>query len=164
MPSRRKTREFVLQVLFAADFTDHDPEETLQLLEDHFASDDDEPVRTHRVMSSFAHELVSAFSRDQEAIDQLIMRLSKHWKLYRMTGVDRNLLRMAVTEMICIDGTPGRVVLDEAVEIGKRYGTDHSASFVNGILDRVHTLGNLAGSKRKLSDILKELDQDTIRD
>ncbi len=154
----------MLQVLFAADFTGHDPEETLQLLENHFSSEDEEPVRTHRVMSSFAHELVSAFSRDQEAIDKLIMRLSKHWKLYRMTGVDRNLLRLAVTEMICTEGTPGRVVLDEAVEIGKRYGTDHSASFVNGILDRVHTLGYLPGTKRTLSEILKELDQESPRD
>ena len=81
-----------------------------------------------------------------------------------MTGVDRNLLRMAITEMTCIEGTPGRVILDEAVEIGKRFGTEHSAAFVNGILDRVHTLGNASGSSKKLADILKELDLNPLPD
>ena len=154
----------MLQALFAAEFTNQDPEETLQLLEKHFSVEDEEPVRTRRVVGDFAKELVAAFNENREAIDLLIARLSKHWKLHRMTGVDRNLLRMAITEMTCIEGTPGRVVLDEAVEIGKRFGTDHSAAFVNGILDRVHALGNPAGFKKKLNEILKELDRDPLTD
>ncbi len=154
----------MLQALFAAEFTNQDPEETLQLLEKHFSAEDEEQVRTRRVVGDFAKELVAAFNENRESIDLLIARLSKHWKLHRMTGVDRNLLRLAITEMTCLDGTPGRVVLDEAVEIGKRFGTDNSAAFVNGILDRVHALGNPAGLKKKLTEILKELDRDPLKD
>ena len=112
MPSRRKTREFVLQVLFAADVQDRDPEDLLPLLEDHFSSEQEDAVKVYRVMKGFARDLVATVSRDRIAIDRVIRELSHHWKLYRMNRVDRSILRMAIAEMTSFPEIPGRVTLD----------------------------------------------------
>jgi transcription antitermination protein NusB len=159
VPSRRKTREFVLQALFAADARNEDPRETLEFLESHFARHKDEDVQMHRIMSDFAEQLVSAVAEDREAIDKMIARLSHNWKLHRMTRVDRNILRMAIAEMIHFGETPGRVILNEAIDIGKKYGAENSAAFINGILDRIHALGSRPASAEQLQQILISLDQ-----
>ena len=77
-------------------------------------------------------------------IDALIARCSLHWKLNRMNSVDRNVLRVATYELAFSEEIPGRAILNEAIEIAKRYGSEDSGRFVNGILDRVaHELGRL---------------------
>jgi transcription antitermination protein NusB len=164
VPSRRKTREFVLQVLFAADARNEDPLETLAFLENHFSAEEEEDLKMHRVTKEFAHALVDAVSRDRAAIDDLITRLSQHWKLHRINRVDRNILRMAIAEMTNFSQTPGRVVLDEAIEIGKRYGAENSAAFINGILDRIHALLNRSPGTLDLKEMIAVLDESNSTD
>jgi N utilization substance protein B len=159
VPSRRKTREFVLQVLFAADARNQDPTEVLEFLETHFSSHEDEELKMHRVAKEFARELIGAVSRDKTVIDELISRLSHNWKLYRINRVDRNILRMAIAEMTNFPLIPGRVILNEAIEIGKKFGADNSAAFINGILDRIHMLEPRPTSASELQRSLTELDQ-----
>ncbi|MEJ2717079.1 MAG: transcription antitermination factor NusB [Deltaproteobacteria bacterium] len=159
MPSRRKTREFVLQVLFAADAQDRDPENLLSLFEDHFSDEHEEAVKVYRVMKDFARDLVAAVSRDRISIDRVIRQLSHHWKLYRMNRVDRSILRMAIAEMTSFPEIPGRVTLDEAVDLGKKYGTENSAAFINGILDKIHELQCGRPPAQNLPEILARLDE-----
>ena len=73
----------------------------------------------------------------QEELDALIARYSEHWRLERMALVDRNLLRLATFELLYRDDIPAKVVINEAVELAKRYGTEESGAFVNGLLDRI---------------------------
>jgi N utilization substance protein B len=86
---------------------------------------------------SFADELVLAISADLEGIDARIRSASKHWRLERMARVDRNVLRLGVYELSHDDGTPRAVIIDEAVELAKRFGAEGSHIFVNGVLDRI---------------------------
>ena len=159
MPSRRKTREFVLQVLFAADARNQDPADAWDFLEGHFESDPEEVVKMGRVMKDFARDLVLAVSRDLKVIDELIAHLSHHWKLSRINRVDRNILRMAIAEITNFPEIPSRVILNEAVEIGKKYGADNSSAFINGILDRIHNLEPRPSSPAQLRKIITELDE-----
>jgi transcription antitermination protein NusB len=159
VPSRRKTREFVLQVLFSADARNEDPTETLDFLENHFDAADDEDVNLHRVTKDFARQLVLAVSRDLEIIDRLISNLSQHWKLHRINRVDRNILRMAIAELTNFAETPGKVILNEAIEIGKKYGAENSGAFINGILDRIQVLEIRPSSPTECYEILATLDQ-----
>ena len=131
----------------------------LAFLETHFDCEMEEELQMHRVVKEFALELVEAVSRDSKAIDQIIAKLSENWKLHRISRVDRNILRMAIAEMTNIPGTPGRVVLDEAIEIGKKYGAEHSSAFINGILDRIHAFTNQAGSVISLQEMMAALDE-----
>jgi transcription antitermination protein NusB len=164
VPSRRKTREFVLQVLFAADARNEDPVDTLSFLETHFSSEEDEDLKIQRVMPDFAVQLVEAVSQDREAIDRLISRLSQNWKLSRINRVDRNVLRMAIAELTTFPDTPGKVVLDEAIDIGKKYGAENSPAFINGILDRFHSLLNSPGSMLSLQEMIASLDESFSKD
>jgi len=85
----------------------------------------------------FAEDLFRAAEAHQEKIDDLIVRNSKHWRLERMPAVDRNLLRMAVSEMLAFKGTPYPIVINEALEIARRYCATESINFLNGILDAI---------------------------
>ncbi len=154
----------MLQILFAADARQQDPLETLEFLETHFHEDDDEELKLHRVIKNFARELVAAVSRDRAIIDELISKLSHNWKLYRIDRVDRNVLRMAIAEITNFPEIPSRVILNEAIEIGKKYGAENSAAFINGILDRIHMLEPRPASATELQKSLTELDQNTSTD
>jgi transcription antitermination factor NusB len=81
--------------------------------------------------------LVEGVLRHQNALDALITQSSLHWKLYRMSGVDRNILRLATYELAFKEKIPPRAILNEAIELGKRYGTNDSGRFINGVLDRI---------------------------
>ncbi len=159
MPSRRKTREFVLQVLFAAEAVKRDPRDVLPQLESHFRSDEEQALKLHSVMGDYARELVSAVAKDRQVIDDLISKVSHNWKLYRLSSVDRNVLRMAIAELVNFPEVPGPVILDEAIEIGKKFGADKSSSFINGILDRLHVLDPRPTSASHLHDIITRLDE-----
>mgnify|MGYP000515671548 CR=1 FL=1 len=86
----------------------------------------------------FTEELVRGIVDDADAIDAVIQDESTKWKLERMTAVDRNVLRLATYELKSQSDIPGRVILDEAIEIARRFGTEDSARFVNGVLDGLH--------------------------
>jgi N utilization substance protein B len=85
----------------------------------------------------YAEGIVLGVAAAREAIDERIQRASEHWRLSRMTRVDRNVLRLAAWELLNEPDTPRAVILDEAVELAKRYGTEESGAFVNGVLGKV---------------------------
>lgn len=126
--SRRKTRECALQMLFQNDMTDADPEEIRKLF---WASQ-----RAEAGERAFADHLFQKAVENREVIDGFIQRFARRWSLQRLAVVDRNLLRMAIAEFLYAD-TPRAVVIDEAVEIARRFGTEKSPEFINGILDAV---------------------------
>jgi len=164
VPSRRKTREFVLQVLFAADAQEQDPAAILPFLADHFGMDDERVIRMDRIMQEFARELLAAVSRDKEAIDDLIARLSHHWKLHRMNRVDRNILRMAIAEILTFADIPLAVTLNEAIDLGKKYGAENSSAFINGILDRMKSAKSPGLELAGFRESLGLLDEPTTTD
>ena len=95
----------------------------------------------------FADSLVRGVVEHRDSIDATLARASTNWKLSRMTAVDRNLLRLGTFELAHLPTVPARVVLNEAIEISKRYGTADSSAFINGILDRVAALVRPSGAE-----------------
>jgi transcription antitermination protein NusB len=85
----------------------------------------------------FADDLFRVATMNREKIDELIVANSQHWRLERMSAVDRNLMRMAVGEMLGFKSTPFPIVINEALEIGRRYSAPESINFLNGLLDAV---------------------------
>ena len=132
--------------------------ELLAFLKRHFASDEEEVIKLHRVVDDYATDLVDAVSQNRELIDNVISTLSHRWKLYRINRVDRNILRMAIAEIVSFHNIPGPVVLNEAIEIGKRYGGENSASFINGILDRIQSVQPRPSSVAQLKELISTLD------
>ena len=88
-------------------------------------------------VQDFAQQIISEALSHRETIDELIQKYTLHWKIDRIAAVDLAILRMAISEMLFIPSTPSVVVIDEAVEIAKKYSTTESGAFVNGILDKI---------------------------
>jgi len=88
-------------------------------------------------VKAFAEGLVEGVTRERAVLDQIISGSAEHWRIERMAVVDRNILRVAVYELAWLPDTPPVVVLDEAIEVGKKFGSEQSGSFINGILDAV---------------------------
>jgi transcription antitermination protein NusB len=128
--SRRKSRELAMQMLFQADIGKQTPEEVQATFWK--AGDTVAPE-----VQGFAGDLFRVATTNQEKIDELIAANSQHWRLERMSAVDRNLLRMAVGEMLGFKSTPFPIVINEALEIGRRYSAPESINFLNGLLDAV---------------------------
>lgn len=128
--TRRKGREFAMQMLFQGDVGKQTPEEVQSTFWK--AAEDAEPATR-----GFADDLFRVAIENRERVDKMIAAHSKHWRLERMAAVDRNLLRMAVSEMIGFRSTPYPVVINEALEIARRYSAPESIHFLNGILDAV---------------------------
>ncbi len=97
---------------------------------------------------AYLRELVAGAAAHQDELDALIARYSEHWRLERMTVVDRNLLRLAAFELLYLPKIPPKVVINEAVELAKRYGSDDSGAFVNGILDQIRAAQERQGYRR----------------
>ena len=96
--------------------------------------------REHEVedeVRSFAEQLVEGVARERERLDVMIAGAASNWRVDRMAVVDRNILRVAVYELAHLPDTPAAVILDEAIEVGKRFGTEQSGAFINGVLDAV---------------------------
>jgi transcription antitermination protein NusB len=129
MGTRRKARERALQALFFVDMCRYDSQEALLLFRTRF--------NPSEVILPFFIELTNGVVRNRAAIDKIVERFSKHWKLGRMSCVDRNILRIAVFEMLRCQDIPAKVSINEAIEIGKKYGTEESGAFINGILDSI---------------------------
>ncbi len=93
--------------------------------------------RRDREMREFARRLIDGTLQQQKEIDQILVAVTRNWDLRRMAAIDRNILRMAIFELMHCADIPPKVTINEAIELGKRFSTANSGSFVNGILDRV---------------------------
>lgn len=133
MPSRHKSRERALQVLFLADIRQQAAEEALRTYLDSLT--EDELAKTP-VPDEFMEQLVRGTLEIRDQIDAKIASHSEHWRLDRMPVVDRNVLRMAVYEMTAL-GTPAAVVIDEALLLARRFSTEEAVAFINGVLDAI---------------------------
>ncbi len=131
MGDRRLAREHALHALFYFDVTDGDVCEMTDLYIRNFG----EMLNTG--ITPFFMDLVEGVMGSRGRIDALLNKYSKNWRLSRMPVVDRNIMRIAVFELTNRSDIPASVSINEAVEIGKKYGTRGSASFINGVLDRV---------------------------
>lgn len=129
MGSRRAARELALQALYQVDVLGEAGPDSLALFWRHFEQEDE--------VQAFARELVEGVREHRERIDAVIASSAEHWRLPRLSKVDLNLLRLATFEMLGRPEIPLSVILDEAVEIARRFGSDQSPSFVNGVLDHV---------------------------
>jgi N utilization substance protein B len=129
MGSRRKARECALQMLFQWDIT----KDLIDHVMAGFWSNQEEPAP----LREFADQLVTRTIEHVEKIDELIQRHAENWRLDRMAVVDRNLLRLATQELIYDKETPSTVVINEAIEIARRFSAQESPQFINGILDSI---------------------------
>ena len=130
MGKRRRARELAVQVLFHLEFSIDDPNEAVDLIYDKFNS--------QKSIKSFSKELVSGICENKKELDKLISSASKNWRIDRMSYLDRSILRLATFEILFMKDIPPKVSMDEAVEIGKKFGSKDSGSFVNGLLDNIY--------------------------
>jgi N utilization substance protein B len=132
--TRRKSRELAMQMLFQGDLGKQTPDEVRALF---WPSRDDVDAETR----GFAEELYRVATERRTEIDALIETHAQNWRLERMAVVDRNLLRTAVAELLGYPNTPAAIVINESLEIARRYGAPESVQFLNGVLDAIaHSL------------------------
>jgi N utilization substance protein B len=130
MGTRRKSRELAMQMLFQGDLGKQKPEEVTELFWD--ARDDvDDETR------GFADDIHRLYAEREDEIDALIQKHAQNWRLERMPVVDRNLLRAATAEMLGYPKTPAAVVINETLEVARRYAAPESINFLNGVLDAI---------------------------
>ena len=125
----RKARECALQILFQLEFNSADPKDLIRQYWTYQKASPD--------IMEYGEWLVAKIRSEKPAIDQAIQGASKNWRLERMARVDRNLLRLAAFELLFLPKIPPKVVINEAVEMAKRYGSEDSGPFINGILDQI---------------------------
>jgi N utilization substance protein B len=139
MGKRRKSREVTLQILFQLEFDDSDPDDVInQFWKEQKAS---------RETKDYSRYLIRGITSHQDSIDRIIQSVSDHWRLSRMPIVDRNILRMAVFELLYGEGLAPAIVINEAIEVAKKFSSDRAAQFINGVLDAL----------RRKSDAAKEM-------
>lgn len=139
MKSRHQAREVALQILYKYDLATHSvgqnaPQgyDLTRSLKHHF-----EHFGVHESIRGFIGQLVAGTLERVKDLDPLVERYASNWKVSRMSSVDRSLLRMAVYEMIHLKDTPASVVIDEAIELAKEFGTSDTPAFINGVLDSI---------------------------
>ncbi|MBQ6669917.1 MAG: transcription antitermination factor NusB [Deltaproteobacteria bacterium] len=159
--NRRKGRELALKILYS--LPDHQGEDIGQILSEFWRNfsfqdtvlgeaDDEGTGEPSLVVRRFAENLVMGVMDKQESIDRLLQENSLNWSLNRMVRVDLALLRMAVFELAFCPDIASNVVINEAIEIGKRFGTAETPAFVNGILDRIARVLRESGPKEQAGD------------
>lgn len=142
MRGRRKAREIALQVLYSLNFVNIDAQDALELFWGNFVAP--------KSAKDFAAFLVHGTCEHKEELDKLIDSCSDNWSLGRMSKVDINILRLAVFEFIYCDDIPPKVTLNEAVDLGKTFGSENSGSFINGILDALNLKLNKKNATKSL--------------
>lgn len=130
MGTRRKSRELTMQMLFQGDLGKQTPDEVRKLF---WTSRDDVDAETR----GFAEDLYRIATTRQTEIDALIEAHAQNWRLERMAVVDRNLIRAAVAEMLGYPATPGPIIINESLEVARRYAAPESVQFLNGVLDAI---------------------------
>ena len=136
--SRRRARVAALQSLYEGDSSQHAPLDALKRI----AVEE----RLPREAAAFAQDLIQGVLAQQDEIDGIIAEAAPAWPVAQLAPVDRNVLRLAIHEMLGDNGTPLRVVINEAVELAKRFGSESSPKFVNGVL------GTIERQRRKALD------------
>ena len=135
MGIRRKGRELAIQALYQIEITGDASSRALESFLSHFEG--------NAQAKDFARRLVAGVLANRERIDRLIEGSAENWKLTRMAKVDLTILRMATYEMLFCPDIPVNVSMDEAIEISKRFGSDESPNFINGVLDQVAASGGV---------------------
>jgi N utilization substance protein B len=130
MHGRRKAREVALQVLYSLNFVTLDVEKAMELFWGNFVAP--------KADNEFAALLIEGTWGHREELDRLIVDSSDNWSLGRMSKVDISILRLAVFELLYCDEIPSKVTLNEAIDLGKTFGSENSGSFINGILDTLN--------------------------
>jgi len=130
MGTRRKSRELVLQMLFQADMGRQSPHSVRQTFWEERSSVDSEA-------RAFAEDLFRVATDRTQEIDKLIEEHAEHWRMDRMAAVDRNILRAAVAELLGFPDTPRAVIINEALEIARKFSSPESVQFINGVLDSI---------------------------
>jgi N utilization substance protein B len=147
MRERRKAREIALQVLYSLNFVNIDTQDALDLFWGNFVAP--------KAAKEFAAFLVQGTCEHKEELDKLIADCSDNWSLGRMSRVDINILRLAVFEFLYCDDIPPKVTLNEAVDLGKTFGSENSGSFINGILDTLNLKLNKKNAPNPLNRIYR---------
>jgi transcription antitermination protein NusB len=129
MSTRRRAREIVLQVLYEDDLN---PDMNLQVADRFVVT----RLRGNGPLVEFAKNLLKNIRQNRRRLDQSLSAVANNWSLRRMAAIDRNVLRLGAYELLMTE-TPGPVIINEAIEIAKRYGDRNSGQFVNGVLDRL---------------------------
>ncbi|TMQ69719.1 MAG: transcription antitermination factor NusB [Candidatus Eisenbacteria bacterium] len=129
LEGRRRAREAAFRVAYQADLMDESFRDTWSRLRETIHLSDDQ--------LQLVDDVVEILERQKDAVDGALRAAAEHWEIGRLAATDRSVLRASVAELIGRPGTPARVVLNEAIEIAKRYGSEESGRFVNGVLDRV---------------------------
>lgn len=137
---RRRAREYALQILFQLDVTNN--EFSNDLFEDFW-----ENIKEDEDIKQFSKALVIGTTKNIEKIDEIIKKTTEHWSIERMAIVDRSILRTAVYELLYRSDIPPTVIINEAIEISKKYSTEDSASFINGILDKIQKSKKIVGEQ-----------------
>lgn len=132
MSRRSRAREIVLQVLYQNELNPDQPD----LIRTRFV---EARLGRNAKLVEFARSLIEGVREHRELLDRELEKTAMNWRLSRMAATDRNVLRLGAYEMLYTDA-PGRVVINEAIELARRYGSDNSASFVNGVLDKLMKL------------------------
>jgi transcription antitermination protein NusB len=130
MGTRRKSRELAMQMLFQGDLGKQSPEQVTKLFWPSRETVDDET-------RGFAEDIYRVATTRQDEIDKLIESHAQNWRIERMAVVDRNLMRAAVAEMLGYPNTPAAIIINESLEVGRRYAAPESIHFLNGVLDAI---------------------------
>lgn len=127
---RRRAREYALQLLFQLDLTEN--KLTSDLLNEFW-----EGIKEENEVIEYAHSIVRGTTEHIDHIDEIIRKTAEHWSLNRIAVIDKNILRAAVYELLYRKDIPASVAINEALEISKKYSSEGSSSFINGVLDRI---------------------------
>jgi N utilization substance protein B len=136
MGARRKARELALQMLYQYDLSANPPQQIVDTFE--------ELQKSKPNTREFATKIFQGTIDNLAKIDEMIAAQADNWRIARMAVVDRNIIRMSIYELLEESETPKLVIIDEAIEIGKKFGTQKSSQFINGILDGILKRYNLA--------------------
>ncbi|MFH1395446.1 MAG: transcription antitermination factor NusB [Candidatus Omnitrophota bacterium] len=131
MRKRTLSREIALKILYANDITKESVEECSRKYRDN----NEVPEKS---VDEFSDFLVKGVDANKQKIDGIIIKYAENWQLDRMATIDRNILRIAIFELLYDEGIPPKVTINEAIEIAKKYGDKNSGKFVNGILDKIN--------------------------
>ena len=145
MGSRRKGRELVLTLLYREEFSD---DKNIKRAIENIVKFDTE--RYGPDIAEFAEDLFRGVLANREIIDSLLEKYLEHWEINRVAVIDKSIMKMAIYEILFRDDIPDVVSINEAVELAKKYSTENSGGFVNGILDRIRK------DKRKILKSINE--------
>lgn len=129
MGKRRKSREHVLKIFYREDIT---KENINDIIKSYWQEN-----KVSSEIRDFSAKLAEGIINNKKKIDSYIQKASSRWSIDRMGVIDRNILRMAVQELVFMDDIPPKVTIDEAIEIAKKFGAEDSPDFVNGLLDKI---------------------------